>query len=124
MPTRSSARSTRACSSSPRSPEVRRPERDVLGHRRHEQLVVRVLEHDADAPADLAQVLLDHRQARDLHRPDAAAEHPVQVQHQRRLARAVRPEDGDPLALVHPQVDAEQRLVPVRVGERQPGDLQ
>ena len=40
--------------------EVGRPEGDVVTDRGHEQLVVGVLEHDADAPADLGQVgLLD-----------------------------------------------------------------
>ena len=42
----------------PRHPEVRRAERDVLGDRGHEQLVVGVLEDDADPAADLAQVRL------------------------------------------------------------------
>ena len=38
-------------------PEVGRAERDVLAHRRHEQLVVRVLEHHADPAPDLHEVL-------------------------------------------------------------------
>ena len=54
----------------------------------------------------------------DRHRAGARREDAVEVQHQRRLAGAVRPQQGDPLARVHVQVDTEQRLVAtgVRVG--------
>jgi hypothetical protein len=55
MPTAASAASTRAASAAPLTPKFG-AERDVLADGRQEQLVVGVLEHDADAPADLAQV--------------------------------------------------------------------
>ena len=41
------------------------------------------------------------------------------MQHQRGLAGAVGTQHGDPLAAMHVEVHAEERLVPVRVGERQ-----
>ena len=38
--------------------EVPRTERDVVAYGRHEELVVRILEHDADATPDLGEVAL------------------------------------------------------------------
>ena len=46
----------------------------------------------------------------------ARREDAVEVQHQRRLAGAVRAEQGDPLPRVHVQVDPEQGLVAPGVG--------
>jgi hypothetical protein len=46
------------------------------------------------------------------------------VQHQRGLAGPVGPEGGHALAMVHPQVDAEQGLVAVRVGVGESLDLE
>lgn len=40
------------------------------------------------------------------------------------LARAVGPEQRDPFAACDAEVDAEEGLVAVGVGEREPGDLQ
>ncbi len=97
--------------------EVLGPEGDVLADGAHEQLVVGVLEHDADAAADLEQVLLGHRQARDRDAAQAGHQDAVEVQHQRGLAGTVRTEQGDPLSLVDVEVDAVQRLVTVRVRE-------
>ena len=45
-------------------PEVGRPERDVVTHRRHEQLVVGVLEDDPDPAAHLQQGVRAHGQPR------------------------------------------------------------
>ena len=45
--------------------EVGGPERNVVVDRRHEQLVVGVLEDDADAAADLGEVGLRHGQVAD-----------------------------------------------------------
>ena len=80
-------------------PEVGRPERDVLADRRHEQLVVGILEHDPDATADLAQVLLlDRQPAHGRPLRAAATRMPFSVQDERRLAGAVGTEHGHPLA--------------------------
>ena len=69
--------------------EVGRPERDVVAHRGHEQLVVGILEHDADPPADLLQVAPCHRQPADRTSPLAGGVDAVEVQHERGLAGAV-----------------------------------
>ena len=46
--------------------EVGRAEGDVVGHGGQEELVVGVLEHEADPAADLGQVGVDHGQAGDV----------------------------------------------------------
>ena len=46
------------------------------------------------------------------------------MQHQGGLAGAVGAEQRDPLALVDVQVDAEQGLVPVGVGEGEAADVE
>ena len=93
---------------------VQRSERDVLAHRRHEQLVIRVLEDQADVSADLPQRPRADRDACDLDFALAQQE-AVEAQHQGRLAGAVRAEHGDPLAVRHVQLDAVQRQVAVGV---------
>ena len=71
------------------------------------------------------QVVLGRPAARDTETvPGAGGEDAVEVQHQRGLAGAVGAEQGDPLALVHVEVDAEQRLVAVGVGEGQAADVE
>ena len=92
-------------------------ERYVVGDRRHEQLVVGVLEHQADPAADLRpRCRLPTRSPATSTLPVAGLEDAVEVQHQRGLAGPVRPEQRDPLAARDGQVDAEQRLVSVGVG--------
>ena len=56
--------------------------------------------------------------------PAPGGEDAVEVQHQRGLAGAVGAEQGDPLPLVHVQVDPEERLVAVGVGVGQPADVE
>ena len=48
-------------------PEVRRAERHVVAHRRHEELVVGVLEDDADPATHLEQGVRGDRQPGDGH---------------------------------------------------------
>ena len=100
-------------------PEVARPERHVVADRRHEQLVVGVLEDDADAAPDLGEVVLGDGQAGHRDGAGPGGQDAVEVQHERGLAGAVRAQHGDPFAAVHVEVHAEERLVPVGVGERQ-----
>ncbi len=50
--------------------------------------------------------------------PRAGLQDAVEVQHEGGLAGAVGAEHGDPLAALHLEVDAEERLVAVGVGER------
>ena len=64
------------------------------------------------------------RQPADRDGPGAGGEDAVEVQHQRGLAGAVGAEQRDPLAAVDVQVDAEQRLVAVGVGEGEAADVE
>ena len=66
-----------------------------------------------------ARCRLPTGQPGDRHRAGAAVEDAVEVQDEGGLARAVRAEQGDPLAAGDGQVDAEQGLVAVGVGEGQ-----
>ena len=78
--------------------EVRGTERDVVARGGHEELVIGVLEHDADTPPHLLVVLpLDGERA-DPHRAHRRFEDPIEVQRERRLTRAVRAEQRDALA--------------------------
>ncbi len=108
----------------PLQPGRRGPERHVLPDGRHEELVVRVLEDDADPAPDLGHVPLVHGQPGDPHRAGAAGQDAVEVQHEGRLAGAVRPEQRDPLAARDREVDTEEGLVPVGVGEGQSGHVE
>ena len=108
----------------PPQTEVRRAEGDVIPDRRHEELVVGVLEHDAHAAAHLQEVAVGDRQARDGHRPPARGEDAVEVQHECRLAGAVGPQQRDTLAPVHVQVHPEEGLVSPRVGVGDPLEVQ
>ena len=62
-PTALSASTTRRLELGAAQPEVGRAERDVVAHGRHEQLVVGVLEDDADPAPHLQQVRVGDRQA-------------------------------------------------------------
>jgi hypothetical protein len=108
--------------------EVGGPERHVLADGAEEELVVGILEDDADAAAHLLEVLLVHRQPADHDRAPAGpwsdTEDAVEVQHQGGLAGAVGTEERDPLTAVDVQVDAEQGLVAVGVGEGEPAHVQ
>ena len=123
MPTCPSALSTRA-SSRTADAQVRRSEGDVVTHRRHEQLIVRILEDDPHSPADLPQVLLAHLEPTDVNASEAAAEDAIEVQHEGGLAGPVRAEQRHPLAAADGQVDAEQRLTTVGVREGQAADVE
>ncbi len=101
---------------------VERPERDVLGDGRHEQLVVGVLEDQSDARAQLVHVVAAHLESRHFEAP-LPLDQPVEVEHQRRLARAVRAEQRDALAVPDVEVDTAQRLVAARVPVRQPAGV-
>ena len=105
-----------------REPEVERAEGDVLAHGRHEQLVVGVLEDQADAGAQVLGVVLADDQAGDLEAP-APLQQRVEVEHQRRLAGAVGTEDGDALAVGDVEVDACQAGDAVGVVEAQVGGV-
>jgi hypothetical protein len=106
----------------PGDPEVDRTERDVLRDGRHEQLVVGVLEDDADAAPDLPHRVPGRppRQLQPAHGDTALGgrQNAVEVQHQCGLPGPVRTEDGHPLAGFHREVDPVQRGPAVRIRER------
>ncbi len=104
--------------------QVDRAEGHVVAHGGHEQLVVGVLEDDADPAPDFPQRRLADAQAVHGHRAGPRGQRAVQVQHQGRLAGPIGPEDGHPLPRGDVQVDPEQRLPAVRIGEGQLPDLQ
>src|SRR5262245_31327686 len=96
---------------------VAQPERDLLGDRAGEELVVRVLEDEADR--------LRHRRdpgpsgvdAVDQDAPDGRLLQPEDQLHQGRLTRAVVADDRGELAVGDGQVDPAQDLLPGTVAE-------
>jgi hypothetical protein len=97
-------------------------ERDVLADGRHEELVVGVLEDDADPAPDLPQALLVlgvDELAAHVHRAETAVQDPVEVQDEGRLARPVGAEQRHALALADGDVHAVQGLGAVGVGVRE-----
>jgi hypothetical protein len=66
----------------PAQPEVGRPEADVLFDRRHEELIVGILEDEPEPPPDLGQCGLLQPQPADLDRSGLGGEHPDQQQEQ------------------------------------------
>src|SRR3546814_15609927 len=76
---------------------------------------VRFLRHQSDQRPRGA-IALNMVVARDGHRPRAGRDDAADDADQRRLARAVRPEQRENLALVDRQVDAGQGLVTALVG--------
>jgi hypothetical protein len=103
--------------------EVRGAERDVLGDRRHEQLIVGILEHQPHAPADLAKALAAHRSPGDLDGARRRGQHTVEMQHQRGLTRAVRPEDRHSLTGGDIEIDAAEGDMAIRIGVVEAVDL-
>src|SRR4051794_3486281 len=97
MPTRSSARRTQASSSAPRRPEAAGPKATSSRTVGTEQLVVGILEDDADTAADLGEVLFLDRQSGHSDGAGSGLEDAVEVQDEGGLACAVRAEQRDPL---------------------------
>ena len=69
--------------------EIDRAEGHVVAHGGHEQLIVGILEDNADPATDLPQRRFADRQPVDGHRAGPRGQGPVQVQDQRRLASAM-----------------------------------
>ncbi len=102
--------------------EVPWTEGDVVGHRREQQLVVGILEDEADPAADLGHVGAVHVESRDRDGAGPALQGTDQVQGEGGLAAAVRPEDGDPLTPLDHEVDAGQGPGAVGEGVGEPAD--
>ena len=107
----------------PRQLHVERSKRHVLSHRRHEELVVRVLEHQPDASAKFGQRLLADVQAGDLQRSAAGGQQTVEVEHERGLARAIRTEDRNALTMLDTQIETVQRNLAVGIPVAQLADV-
>ena len=107
-----------------RQPEIQGAEGDVVEDGRHEELVVGVLEDDADLPADLLPGLLPERNLPDRHGPRRRKQVTVHVEEQRRLPRAVRADDADRLAVGDQERNSFQRLRAVRVPETDVPELE
>ena len=88
---------------------VERAEGHVLRDGRHEELVVGVLEDEADARAQLGQRVALHLRARPPRARPCPSAGPLRCSMKRGLAGAVGPEHGDALAVLDVQVDAAQR---------------
>ena len=89
-------------------PLVGRAERHVLPHGGEEQLIVWVLEDQANLGADTGQGVRPDLVAGDPDRPGLRKQQSVEVVHQRGLAGPVRAEHRHPLPRPNGQVDAEQ----------------
>ena len=106
--------------------ELLRAKRHVLLDARAEQLIVRVLEHQAHLPADGVEIVRGDRLAQDAHRPvpvELLRQKAVQVQQQRGLAGAIGPEQPHAFALRHAETDPAQRLRAVVITVAEIGDL-
>ena len=73
-------------------PEVPWPKCDILGHRRHEELVVGILKDEADPAADLVDRLGSQFHPTHPDRARGRGQDPVEVEGESGLAGAVGPE--------------------------------
>ena len=103
------ARPTRRSNSAPVSPRFLGTELDVLAHGGHEQLIVRILEHQADPAPDLEEVRRGDTQAGDRDRPRLGSVNPVHVEDEGCLARSVGPEQSHPLPAMDVEIDVASR---------------
>jgi hypothetical protein len=98
---------------------VQRAKGDVVQHGRAKELVIRILKHEADPAPDRGIVRGNYLQPTDEQPPRRRGQQPVQVAHQRGLARAVRTDQRHALPALDRQVHPAQRIVPIRVAVRQ-----
>ena len=106
-----------------RESEVARPEVQLGLNAAAEQLVVRVLEHEADGGRDPVDGYAGHARAGDPNVTFGGGEEAVQVLHEGRLARSVLADDGDGLAGWDVEVDPAQCLDARRVPMDEAADL-
>ena len=99
-------------------PHVQRPEGHILDDRRRKQLVVRILEHQADRGADCVKVVVAHGSTTNAHLARAAQD-AVQMQQQRALASAVRSHQRHLLSGLDGERHAAQGRLTIRIAERE-----
>ncbi len=93
--------------------QLLRAERHVLGNGRAEQLIIRVLKHEAHLSADGLEVLAGDGCAVDPHRFARACfvgKNPIEVQEQRGFARAIGAKQTDTLAGLDAKTHPAQRV--------------
>ncbi len=99
-----------------RQPHVDRPESDVLLDGGGEELIVGVLEDDADAAENFPVLYALHRFAIEKNPPQGGAQQTVEMLDEGRLAAAVGAEDRQKLPPPDLQIDPVERRRPVLVG--------
>ena len=106
MRTAPSASATRAATSARSSPMLSGPKATSSRDRRHEQLVVGILEDEPDARAQLAQRLAPDLEPGDLEPARRRVSSPLRCSMSVVLPAPFGPEQRDALAVVDVQVDA------------------
>ena len=92
-----------------REAKVERTKGDVLKHRWHEQLVVRVLENHPNRAADVPEGGLGEGKIADAHCAALRRERAVEMEQQGRFAGPVGPDHGHRLAVMDAKGDAAHR---------------
>ena len=106
------------------NPDVARAELELHANRSGEQLVVRVLEHVPDVGGHLLNAVFRGVDAVDNDRSCGGLEQPVEELGERRLARAVLPDDSDDLTVGDLEVNAtEGDNVARRIDVARPADI-
>ena len=97
--------------------EVERAEGDIVENRRHEELIIRILQNDADLFADLLPGFGGHGKIADRHRSLLRQQTAVEVLQKRRFSRTVGADDADRLPVDNSEADAPERLRPVGISK-------
>ena len=100
----------------PREAHVERTERDVLADRRHEELVVGILEDDSDGATNLIKGLLGNRQVPDAHFTLSGPQEPVQLQQKGRFPGAIGSDQGDRFTMGDSEADPVQGAGAIGIG--------
>jgi hypothetical protein len=104
--------------------QIGRPEGHVLTHGGHEQLVVRVREHQSHPASDLHQVVIGEFQLAEADCTPIGTEETVDMQRQCRLTCPVGAEYRQSLPRPHRECQPIESLSPVRIGEVEIRDLE
>jgi hypothetical protein len=99
-----------------RKPEIQRTEAHIIQHRRAEELIVRILEHNADGFGQLLPLLRIGRiESADDRLARLAVKHAAKSEKERRLARPVRPHESHAFAGFDSERDLFERDAAIRV---------
>ncbi|EXI72105.1 MAG: hypothetical protein AW07_03381 [Candidatus Accumulibacter sp. SK-11] len=106
-----------------RQPQVQRTEGDVVEDPRHEELIVGVLEEQADAASQGCKGVAAEREAGDAHAACLRQQAAGEVQQGGRLAGAVGADDRQSLAITDLKRDPTQRAGAIGVGMAEIADF-